>query len=69
MDVGLHLLVAKLVVEHATESDAVAEDLETRDLSAPDEDRCNDEQDILEDTAKSEDEAGGFANLGSGLEK
>jgi len=63
LDVWLHFLLAKLVVKHAHDSNAVAEYLETGKLGSPDEDRCGNEKDILEYTAECKDETRGFANL------
>lgn len=51
-NVVLELLEAELVVDHATKSDGVAEELQSRDLGAPDHHRGNNEQDILQDTAQ-----------------
>lgn len=57
------LLVAELVVDHATQSDAVAEELETRDLGAPDEHGGGNQHDVLEDSAEGEDKGRGLADL------
>ena len=60
--VALDGLSAKLVVNHATESDAVAEELGEGNLAAVDDHGSNDEQNVLEDTAEGEDERRGLAN-------
>lgn len=56
-------LVAELVVDHATESDGVTEELKGRHLGAPDDHGGNNKHDILENTAKGEDNSGSLANL------
>lgn len=62
-DVTLDLLIAELVVDHATQSNGVAEELDTSDLSTPDDHGGDNEQDILQDTAEGQDDGGGLANL------
>lgn len=61
--VSLELVCSKLVVEHATQGNAVAEELQTADLSAPDKHGSDNEKDILQDSAEGEDERGGLADL------
>ena len=61
--VALDGLVAELVVDHAAEGNAVAEELQGGDLSAPDHHRGDDQEDILEHAAEGEDEGGSLANL------
>jgi hypothetical protein len=59
----LQLLTTKLVVDKTTERDAVAKSLEKSDRVAEQEHRCENEEDILEDTGQSEDKGRSFANL------
>lgn len=68
-NVSLDLLVAELVVDHATQSNGVTEELETSNLGAPDHHGGGNEEDILEDTAEGQDDGGSLANLWSGLEE
>lgn len=56
-------LRSKLVVNHTAKGDAVAKELKPADLSSPDKHRGNDEQHILEDTAKRQNQGRGPANL------
>ena len=60
---GLDSIDTELVVDHAAEGDAVAEELQGCDRSAPDGHGGEDEEDVFEDTAESHDEGGRFANL------
>ena len=53
-------------MHETAERDAVAEELGCGDGSAPDEDGGDNEEDVLEDAAESEDEGGCLADLGSG---
>lgn len=62
-NIALELLIAELVVDHATESNRVSEELNGSDLGAPDRHGGGDQQDILEDTTESEDDSRGLANL------
>lgn len=62
-EIALYGIESELEVEQAANSDGVAEDLETRDHSSPDDDGGNDEKNVLEYTAKREDEPGGLADL------
>jgi len=62
-DVRLELLLAKLVVEHTEDCDAVTEGLQTGDWGCPDEDGEGHEHDILQNTAKGKDETRSSANL------
>lgn len=62
-DVGLELLLSKLVVEHTDDCDGVAESLERRHRGRPDKDGESDEHDILKNTAKRKDKARGSADL------
>jgi hypothetical protein len=59
----LDLVGSKLVVDEATEGNAVAEELERRDRVEEDHHGGNDEENVLEYTAESHDEAGGPADL------
>lgn len=61
--VALDLVVAELVVDHATESDRVAKELQGSDRSAPDHHGGGNEHDILEDTAEGQDDGRSLANL------
>ena len=61
--VALDGLVAKLIVDHAAQRNAVAEELQRRDLGAPDEHGGSDEHDILEDTAERQDKYRSLADL------
>ena len=61
--IALDRLVAELVVDHAAKRNAVAEELEPSDLGAPNHHGGEDEEDILEHTAQSEDEGRGLADL------
>ena len=60
---GFDSIDTELVVDHAAEGDAVAEELQGCDRSAPNGHRGEDEEDIFEDTAEGHDKGGGFANL------
>lgn len=62
-DVALDLLIAELVVDHATESNGVTEELERSDLGAPDHHGSTNQEDILKNTAEGEDDSGSLANL------
>jgi hypothetical protein len=62
--VALDGLEPELVVDHAAEGNAVAKELQSRNLGAPDNHGGDDEHDILEDTAEGEDKGGGLADLG-----
>lgn len=55
--------MSQLVVKHADDCNAVSKRLKTRDFGSPNEHGGTDEKNILEDTAESKDQAGGFANL------
>lgn len=61
--VVLELVGAELVVNETGESDRVTEELEGSNGVVEDEHRGNDEENVLEDTAKSEDERRGSTNL------
>jgi hypothetical protein len=61
--VALDRLVAELVVNHTTKSDAVSEELQASHLGAPDDHRGSNKENILEDTAEGEHKRGCFANL------
>ena len=52
--IALDGLIAKLVVDHTGQRNAIAKELEGRHLSPPNHHGGNNEQDILENTAKSE---------------
>jgi len=54
--VSLDSIITELVVDHATECNAVAEELKAGDLSAPDQHRGGHKQNILQDTTESEDQ-------------
>lgn len=62
-DVALKLVDSKLVVDHAAEGNGVSEELQGSNLGAPDHHGGNDQEDILEHTAKSEDDSGRLADL------
>lgn len=59
----LQLLTTKLVVDKTAERNAVTESLEKGDGVAEEEHRCENEENILEDTGESEDEGRSLANL------
>lgn len=59
----LESISSKLVVDETTESDRVTEELQRCNGVAEDEHRGHDEENVLEDTAKGENEGGGSANL------
>jgi hypothetical protein len=59
----LQLLTTKLVVDKTAERNAVAESLEKSDGVAEQEHRCENEENVLEDTGQSEDEGRSLANL------
>ena len=61
--VALDRLKSELVVDHAAERNAVAEELQGGDLGAPDDHGGDDEHDVFENTAEGEHEGGGLANL------
>lgn len=61
--IALDLFSAKLEPNHSTESNSISEALEWSDESSPDNDGKTDEENILQNTAQSEDENRGFANL------
>lgn len=61
--VFLYLLLAKLEPEHSKKGDGIAEHLEVGDHGSPDEDRGDNEEDILQDTAECQDETRGLSNL------
>lgn len=52
---GLELLRAELVVDEPCKSQRVAEELLTSDGVVEDEHRCEDEEDVLEDSRHGED--------------
>jgi hypothetical protein len=62
-NVALQLLKAKLVVDHAAKSDGVTEELKAGDLGAPDSHGSQDQEDVLQDTTKGEDDSRSLANL------
>ena len=59
----LELLSAKLVVDQPSQGNAVTEHLEGRDWITENDHGCNNQENILENTAESVDERGSFANL------
>jgi hypothetical protein len=59
----LHLLLSELEPEHSKKSNGVSEHLEVADHSTPDNDGGDDQEDILQDTAKGEDKTGGLTDL------
>lgn len=61
--ITLDRLIAKLVVHHASKSDAVSKELETSNLSTPNDHGRNDEEDILEDTTEGEHKRRCLADL------
>lgn len=61
--VVLDLFVAELVVDHASQSNAVAEELQTGDNSAPDKHGCGNQHNVLEHSANGEYQGRGLANL------
>jgi hypothetical protein len=62
-NVAFKLVNAKLVVDHAAEGNGVSEELQGGNLGAPDHHGGNDQEDILEHAAKSEDNSGRLADL------
>lgn len=60
--VALDLVVAELVVNHATESNGVTEELQTGDVGAPDHHGGADKHDILQHTAEGKDDSRSLAN-------
>lgn len=61
--IALESLKAELVVDHATESDGVAKELEGSHLCAPDDHGSDNKHDVLKDTAKGQDNSRSLANL------
>ena len=59
----LNLVTSKLVVDKATERNAVSKELEGRNGVAEDHHGGDDEENVLQYTAESHDEAGGSADL------
>ena len=59
----LHFLTAELVVDEATERNAVTKSLEKGDGVTEKEHGRKDEEDVLQNTGKGEDEGRGLANL------
>lgn len=59
----MELCSANFIVHESRHGHPVTEELHWRDDSAPDDDRGADEEDVLQDAAEGEDEAGGFADL------
>lgn len=62
-DVALELVDTKLVVDHAAEGNGVSEELQGSNLGAPDHHGGNDQENILQHTAKGKDDSGRLANL------
>lgn len=61
--VALELIVTKLVVDHASQSNGVTEELQRSDRRTPNHHRGSNEHDVLEDTAQGEDDSRSLANL------
>lgn len=61
--IALQRVVPELVVDHAGKGDAVAEELETSNLGAPDDHGGHNEQHILEYTTERKDQGRSLANL------
>lgn len=66
-NVALDLLISELVVNHTNKSNRVTEELEGRNFGTPDDHGRNNEDDVLENTAESEDHGGSLADLEVGL--
>ena len=62
--VALNLLETQLIVYHATEGDGVAKELDTGNRCAPNHHRGTNQEDVLENTAESENDSRSLANLG-----
>ena len=60
--VALDLVVAELVVDHATEGNGVTEELQTGDVCAPDQHGGADKHDVLQHTAEGKNDGRSLAN-------
>jgi len=61
--IALDGLIAELVVNHTAQGDAVAEELQSRDLGSPNEHRGSHEHNVFENSAEGEHERGCLSNL------
>lgn len=61
--VFLHLLTAQLVVNEATQGDAVTESLQQANGVTEQDDRCKDEENVLEHARQGKDEGRSLADL------